>query len=97
MDEKPRRGRPRRVVPVTELDLLTIPQTVLYLRIKGRPISRAKLRQQIVLGAFTEVYLDELHLDSQGRPTYKIPRKAVDLWILASLRRITPTRFATSA
>lgn len=82
-----RTGRPRRVVPVTELDLLTIPQAVLFLQLKGRPISRARLRKQIVVGALP-AYVDWLHLDNQGRPTYRIDSVDLERWITSSLQKL---------
>ena len=87
-------GRPRRVVPVTELDLLTIPQALLYLQLKGRGISRKKLRQKIVLGEIQPAYLDADHLDNQRRPTYVVTRDGLDRWMRNSLRLLKIVRFA---
>ena len=80
------RGRPRRVVPVTELELLTIPQALLYLQLKGRGIDRVKLRKKIVLGEIQPAYLDLEHLDNQRRPTYLVTREALDRYMISSLR-----------
>jgi len=80
------RGRPRRVVPVDELDLLTVPQVVLYLQLKGRPMSRTKVKAAIVSGRLRPVYLDWEHLDRLRQPTYRIDRLVVDRWIRASLQ-----------
>lgn len=88
------RGRPRRVVPVTELELLTIPQAVLYLQMKGRGIDRTRLRNQIATGALAPVYIDHLHHDNQGRPTYRIPRTSLDRWLTASLQLLKVAHIA---
>ena len=79
------RGRPRCTVPVEELELLTIPQARAYLRLKGRPMSRTRLRQQIVTGALP-AYLDHFHHDPSGQPIYRVERAALDRWLRASLQ-----------
>jgi hypothetical protein len=84
--EPKRRGRPRRVVPVTELELLTVPQAVLYLAVKGFPRSRAKVKAAIVAGRIQPVYVDWEHLDRLRQPLYKMPPEALDRWISASLQ-----------
>lgn len=88
------RGRPRKPAadPAT-LEILSIPQVLDYLRSKGRPLSRAKLRQQIVTGALPAL-VDALHLDRFRRPLYLLERAAVDRWVRASLSPLTPGRLA---
>ena len=88
-----RRGRPRNTVPVEELDLLTIPQVLAYLRAKGRPMSRTRIREQIVIGALP-AYLDHFHHDHFGQPIYRVERAALDRWLRASLQ---PLRVAQPA
>lgn len=90
-------GRPRNpVVDPATLDLLTLPQVLAYLRAKGRPISRAKLREQIVTGCLPAL-LDTLHLDRLRQPLFLFERAAVDRWVKASLQPLKPGRFLRSA
>jgi len=88
------RGRPRKPLadPAT-LDLLTVQQVLDYLRAKGRPMGRAKLRGEIAAGRLP-VLLDHLHLDRLRQPLYLLERTAVDRWLRASLRPLTPAALA---
>lgn len=92
-EPKRRRGRPRNTVPVEELELLTIPQVLAYLRAKGRPMSRARIRTQIVIGALP-AYLDTFHHDRFGQPIYRVERTAVDRFLRASLQPLRVNRTA---
>ena len=92
-EPKRRRGRPRCIVPVEELDLLTIPQVLAYLRTKHRPLSRKRIREQIILGALP-ASLDLFHHDNQGQPIYRVKRADVDRMIRASLQPLRVTRIA---
>lgn len=87
MSEQPkrRRGRPRCAVPVEELDLLTVPQVLAYLRKKNRPMSRKRIKEQIVIGALP-AYLDHFHHDRFGQPIYRVERAAVDRFLRAGLQ-----------
>lgn len=89
-----RPGRPRRVVPVTELELLTIPQVLLYLREIGCAKSRAKVKAAIVAGRLA-AFVDWEHLDRKREPIYRIERSAVDRWIRASLQPLKVIAFAS--
>lgn len=91
------RGRPRNPsVDPSTLDLLTLPQVLAYLRAKGRPVSRAKLREQIVTGCLPAL-LDQLHRDRYQRPLYLFERAAVDRWVKASLKPLQPGRLLRTA
>lgn len=92
-EPKRRRGRPRNTVPVEELDLLTIPQVMAYLRQKGRPMSRTRIRTQIVIGALP-AYLDTFHHDRFGQPIYRVERAAVDRLIRAGLQPLRAAHIA---
>ncbi len=93
MSDAKRRGRPRNTVPVEDLELLTIPQARAYLRGKGRPMSRERLRGQIVTGALP-AFLDTFHHDRFNQPIYRIERAALDRWLRASLQPLRVTRIA---
>jgi hypothetical protein len=80
-------------VDVTTLDLLTLPQVLVYLHQMGRPMGRGKLGQEIASGRLP-VLVDHLHLDRLRNPRYLIERAAVDRWLRASL---TPLRVASLA
>lgn len=84
------RGRPRKPLadPAT-LDLLTVPQALAYLRAQGRPMGRAKLRGEIAAGRLPAL-VDRLHLDRLRQPMLLLERTAVDRWVRASLRPLTP-------
>lgn len=92
-EPKRRRGRPRVTTPVDLLDELTIPQVMAYLRLKNRPLSRTRIRQQIALGRLP-ASLDLLHLDRLGRPIYRVKREDVDRMIRASLQPLRITCIA---
>ena len=83
------RGRPKKVEPVDKMDFLTIPQVIQYLREKGRPVSRQKLRDQIVIGRL-KAYIDELTHDNQGHPILRIKRSDLDTWLISTLKLIIP-------
>ena len=92
-EPKRRRGRPRCTVPVEELDLLTIPQVMAYLRTKGRPMSRTRIRTQIAIGALP-AFLDHFHHDRFGQPVYRVERAAVDRLLRAGLQPLRVTQIA---
>lgn len=86
--------RPAPPVDVQALELLTVPQALVLLRLKGRPMSRKKLLNQVAVGRLP-VLVDYLHLDNHNHPRYLIERPALERWLRASLVPLKVARIAS--
>ena len=77
-------ARPRNTIPLEQREYLTIPDALMLLRQKGRPVSRLKLRRAIGIGHLRAL-VDQLCHDRLGQPILRIRRKDLDAWLSASL------------
>ena len=86
MNKPVRRGRPPKpkVDPAT-LDVLTIPEALVYARAKGRPMTRGTIVRAVVADRLS-AYTDELRHDRCMRPLLIFRRVDFEAWLDATLQ-----------